>query len=92
MRAGDEGSNFTSELCTNNEDYKNTGIHYHEETSASDMHWYFVESGTSTDGKTLTEAGTVELWYDWLPYITDWKFERDCIAYNVNDNVVAKHR
>ena len=37
LRAGDEGSNFTSELCKNIEDYKNTGIHYHEETSASDM-------------------------------------------------------
>jgi len=52
---------------------------------------YFTTAGHTGAGNEVTTVGHVWNWAKiWLPYITDWKFVVNCIAYNVTDYMVAK--
>ena len=91
LRARENSLNYTIErLCTTLEDYTSTGIHYHDIISAYDMYSYFVQSSEAADGEEVTVAGTVEWWFDWLPGLTNWKFQGDYIAYDISDYTIAK--
>ena len=83
-------SDWTRELCTESEDYTGTGIHYHDIVSADGMFWYTVKSGVTANGHKVTVVGGWDWEEKWLPYITDWKFEKVCIAYDIADYLVVK--
>ena len=81
---------LTSTLCTHGEDYKNTGLHYHDVISAREMILNIEYSGTTPAGIKITVVGRYKWWNKWLPDITYWKCEADCVNYNVADYLVAK--
>jgi hypothetical protein len=90
IRRFQKGKSWRRELSTNDEDYKATGVHYHDIISADHMCVYTVESGQTADGGIVSVAGCSNWWDTWLPHITDWKFVEECIAYDISDYVVAK--
>ena len=84
--------NFTQELCVDEDDYRNMGIHLHDAISARDMYWYVTCTGTH-EGKQITVPGWwLRWWKYWLPHITDWKIIGDSVAYNISDYLVAKRK
>ena len=82
---------FTHELCVDEDDYRNTGIHLHDVISARDMFWYFTYTGTH-EGKQITVPGRRRWWKYWLPNITDLEFTEYYVAYNISDYLVAKQK
>ena len=80
---------LTHELCVDEDDYRNTGIHLHDVISARDMFWYDTFTGTH-EGKQITVPGW--WWKYWLPNITDWKYTGHYVAYNISDYLVAKQK
>ena len=83
--------NRTLQLCTDEDEYKDTGIHLHDVISTRDMYLYSTDTGTC-EGKQITVAGRLRRWKDWLPHITDWKCTGSYIAYNICDYLVAKRK
>ena len=83
-----EQDNWTLKLCTDEDDYADTGIHLHDVISTRDMYWCVTYTGTC-EGKQITVAGWW-WWMYWLPQITDWKFTEGYIAYNLSNYLVAK--
>jgi uncharacterized protein (UPF0147 family) len=81
---------WTETLCTNSEDYTNTGIHLHDIISAHEMYMYGAWSGITPHGNEVRVVGRWGWWCKWLSYITNWKFKQDCVAYNIMDYLVAK--
>ena len=83
--------NFTLKLCTDEDDYADTGIHLHDVISTRDMYFYTAYYTGTCEGKQITVAGWLSWRMYWLPQITDWKFTGDLmIAYNLSDYLVAK--
>ena len=90
IRYSIQEDNHTSKLCTDEDDYADTGIHLHDVISTRDMYRYVTFTGTC-EGKQITVAGRWMWWEYWLPHITDLKFTMDhMIAYNLSDYLVAK--
>ena len=87
-----EDINTIFELSTNNKDYTDTELHLHDIVSASGMFLYNIYSGnTGPDNKIQVGGGWGwQWWKDWLPDVTDWKWEQDCVVYNISDYLVAK--
>ena len=83
--------NLTQELCVDEDDYRNTGIHLHDAISARDMYRYFTNTGTH-EGKQITVSSWLPWWKYWLPHITDWKYTGHYLAYNISDYLVAKQK
>ena len=83
--------NSTYKLCTDEDEYKDTGIHLHDVISTRDMYRYATFTGTC-EGKQITVAGRWSWWKNWLPHITDWKFTGSYVAYNLSDYLVAKRK
>ena len=81
---------WRKELCTDSEDYDDTGIHFHDIVSAHEMFPYSVASYNVGTGNKVTLACRWGWYKDWLPYIADWDFEGIYIMYNVTDYLVAK--
>jgi hypothetical protein len=93
LRESKQDATVTLKLCTNSEDYRGTGLHYHDIISADDMFWYVVSSGNTPAGIKITVASLScqnKLLKRWFPDIPDWKLEQVCIAYNITDYLVAK--
>ena len=90
LKGSIQEDNTTYKLCTDEDEYKDTGIHLHDAISARDMYRYTTFTGTC-GGKQITVAGR-RWWEDWLPHITDWKFTEDPVAYNLSDYLVAKRK
>ncbi|KAL5251816.1 hypothetical protein ACHWQZ_G014834 [Mnemiopsis leidyi] len=93
--------NFTIRLCTEREEYENTGIHTHDDISASDMYWYSLLSGRCGSNRVTVPGWWGWGWWGWwglwgwkywLPDFTDWKGEGDYVAYNVGEYTVAKQQ
>ena len=87
-----EDNNMIVELSTNNKDYTSTVLHLHDVISASNMFLYNIHSGyTAPDNKIQVGGGWGRPWWrDWLPDVTDWKWEQRCVVYNISDYLVAK--
>ena len=83
--------NHTCKLCTDEDEYKDTGIHLHDVIFARDMYWYATFTGTC-EGKQITVAGWIRWWKEWLPHTTDWKGTGSYVAYNLSDYLVAKRK
>ena len=90
LRVTELDGNVTHELCTDSEDYTDTGVHYHDIISAHDMFEYGTWSGHTAAGNKVTMVGVWNWEETWLPDITDWKVVENCIAYNITDYMVAK--
>ena len=82
--------NHLMRLCTDEEDYKETGIHFHDVVMAGDMQWYSVRYGHTAYDKEICAPGRFNWEKRWLPFITDWKLRNDCVAYDISDFLVAK--
>ena len=91
MRYSKQEDNWTFKLCTDEDDYADTGIHLHDVISTRDMYSYGTFTGTC-EGKQITISGWLSWWYNWLPHITDWKLTESDIAYNLSDYLVAKRK
>ena len=91
LRYSRQDDNRTLQLCTDEDEYKDTGIHLHDVISAQDMYKYSTLTGTC-EGKQITVAGRWRWWKCWLPHITDWKLTGRYIAYNISDYLVAKRK
>ena len=91
IRSSEQEDNFTLILCTDEDDYADTGIHLHDVISTRDMYWYVAYTGTC-EGKQITAAGRWMWWKYWLPHITNWKFTEVDIAYNLSNYLVAKRK
>ena len=92
IRHSKQKDNLTSKLCTDEDEYKDTGIHLHDVISARDMYLYSTLTDTC-EGKQITVAGWRWWWEDyWLPHITDWKYTGRYVAYNISDYLVAKRK
>ena len=89
LRYSLQKNNSMIHLCTDEDEYKDTGIHLHDVISARDMYRYAIFTGTC-EGKQITVAGRWSWWKNWLPHITDWKGTGYYIAYNLSDYLVAK--
>ena len=81
----------TIELCTSSEDYKNTGIHSHDNISAHEMCWYGTMSGKTGAGNKLTVAvvGLTSWFKKWFPNVVHWKEDTSHVAYNITNYHVA---
>ena len=84
------GAYWERVLCTKSEDYKNTGVHYHDNISAHEMFWYDIESGRTADGNTVTVVGFLKWAVQWFPHVRNWVVKEANVAYNVTDYLVAK--
>ena len=83
---------WTVELCTRDEDYVETGIHFHDIVSAEDMFCYSMYTAETAAGDTIRVAGAWKWDEKWLQ-TKGWKFfarEIYHIAYNCADYMVAK--
>ena len=91
LKGSIQEDNRTFKLCTDEDEYKDTGIHLHDAISARDMYRYTTFTGTC-EGKQITVAGWRMWWKDWLPHITDWEYTGNYVAYNLSDYLVAKRK
>ena len=90
IRYSEQEDYITLKLCTDEDEYKYTGVHLHDVISTRDMYRYVAFTGTC-EGKQITVAGWLTWWKYWLPHITDLKYTGDhMIAYNLSDYLVAK--
>ena len=89
LRHSRQQYNFEIKLCTDKDEYKDTGIHLHHVISTRDMYQYVAYTFTH-EGKEITVAGGWMWWYNWLPHITDWKRTESYVAYNLSDYLVAE--
>jgi hypothetical protein len=81
----------TDTLCTDSEDYSETGLHLHDIISGHDMYGYFEMSGYTPDGYKVKVAGGWSWWYRWISNV--WMFDVQVplrIAYNVADYLITK--
>ena len=85
-----DDKSWISELSTNTEDYTGTGLHLHDIISASDMFPYVINSGNTAPDNKVKVGGRLRWWDDWLPDVTDWKWEQICGPYNISDYLVTK--
>ena len=79
-------------LLVDEEDYKDTGVHFHEVIRAADMqvHGQYV-GHTSFDQKITAVGKLVNLWAKkWLPYVTDWKMVQMPVAYDISKYLLYK--
>ena len=84
--------NSTQELCVDEDDYRNMGIHLHDVISARDMFCYVTFTGTHESKQITVPGWWLRWWKYWLPNITDWKIIGDSVAYNISDYLVAKRK
>ena len=89
LRSSKNDGNWTESLCTNTEDYSDTGIHYHDFICTREMYRYAVYSGDTIDGTRVRVAGRWQWEKKWLRNIKDWAMQPSCIAYNVSSYLVA---
>ena len=61
MRLSKREGNWTNVLCTQSEDYTDTGLHYHDILSAHEMYHYVIMSGNTADSHKIT----VGIWWRW---------------------------
>ena len=83
---------FEARLLVDEEDYKDTGVHFHEVIRAADMqvHGQYV-GHTSFDQKITAVGKLVNLWAKkWLPYVTDWKMVQMPVAYDISKYLLYK--
>ena len=85
----DEDS-YILELSTNSKDYDGTELHLHDVVSASDMYWYAIYSGNTAPDNIVQVAGRWTWWELWLPDVTNWVGQQNCVAYDISDYVVTK--
>ena len=90
IRSRKQDDNWTGSLCTNKEDYTDTGIHLHDIISAQDIYPYVVRSGISAAGNKVYREGSWRWEKKWLPDTTSWKYEDECVAYNLANYRVSK--
>ena len=90
VRRRKRGEIWERVLCTKSEDYKNTGLHYHDNISAHEMFWYDIDSGHTADGKTVTMAAKWDWWKYWSLNVEDWEIKEMHVAYCVTDYLVAR--
>ena len=89
---------ISATLCTDAEDYINTGIHLHDIITTSDMFWYNTRK-FKYKGKGFTVPDCLGSWFidssDWFDNehysIPDIEGGKYCVAYNVAGYVVAKN-
>ena len=86
------------ELSREAADYRDSGVHVHEEFRVENMNYYWIVTGTTRSGDTVrvpVRWGGGGLWGGWrrkwfdVPY-GDWKEDGHLIDYNVEDYLVAK--
>ena len=90
----DNPSCITSwKLVTDESDYRNTGVHYHDYFSAEDIGLFSVQSVTFKDGKkvSLPILMVADTWAKWLPDFTIDSSKRElCVNYCIRKFLVAK--
>ena len=92
LRASKTDGYWTHVLCTKNEDYTDTGIHFHDVISTHDMSWYTIMLGKTDESNEVTTACRWNWRMDWLPNVAEWEGVRQYIAYNVTDFHIAKQQ
>jgi hypothetical protein len=89
VRGRIQDDNNTTTLCTNSEDYSDSGIHLHDIISADEMFLYSELSSDTPDGNKIRVVGIGWWWWYWLSDIKDWSVEQRYVAYKVTDYLVA---
>ena len=88
VKGGLSGTNqyWLDELCTEEEDYQGTGVHYHGDVIARDMFYYYIWSGARAIGTRIRVPDRVlASCKQWLPDVTNWVTERVCVQYKLSN-------
>ena len=87
----EESKNDKVLLCTDEKEYRDSGIHFHDVISAADMHWFGSRVGNNrfTNRKVIV-VGTVKWEELTFPLINDWKNLQNFVAYDISKYVLYK--
>ena len=77
---------WLDELCTEEEDYEGTGVHYHGDVIARDIFYYYIWSGGRAIGTRIRVPDRVlASCKQWLPDVTNWVTECVCVQYKLSN-------
>ena len=88
------------ELTREGTDYRDSGVHVHNEFRVEHMNWYRIMTGTTAAGETVRVpvrwgrwrrwGWRWRWWWGWFD-ASDWKVDGYHIDYNIEDYLVAKY-
>lgn len=85
VKGGPNGTDqfWLDELCTNEEDYKGTKVHYHGDVLPRDMFYYSIWSGARAMTRVRVPDRVLASCKQWLPDVSNWVTECVCVQYRV---------
>ena len=79
------------ELCVDQVDYEQTGLHHHGNILADDICMFTTSSGETRTGEVITVPHIWWYWWQqWLPEFIKWEFNERYVALDVSKFLVAK--
>ena len=84
---------YEYELCVDQADYEQTGLHYHGNILADDICMFTTASGETRAGEVITVPHIWWYWWQqWLPELefVKWEFNKRYVALDVSKFLVAK--